>query len=370
MRFRSLILALTAVLSLTLAATAQSPAPAPTTPPPTDAAPPPSIPASPTPAIRPSGVAAKVNEQEIPEVSVWRALRQFPPAEHMAARKEILNHLIENILIDQYLNALKMTVEPAEVDKLIDELKGELAKVKKDYSKELEQMMLTEAEFRAEVAAQMKWDKFLKQQGSDEALKKFFEAKPDVFDGTLVRARHILLTPGDDAAKQADAEKTLMTIKATIAAEGEKAAAATEGDALAKATVKGKKIEELFSAEAGKLSQCPSKRDGGDLQYFPRVGAMVEPFADAAFKLNIYDMSDVVKTEFGYHLILVTAKTPGKQRPFEEVKEDVRGVYAMRLREAVIAQMKPRAQITITPVPEVKAGEGGALPTPAPTPAP
>ena len=336
---------LAAVVSIPGVAPAQAPAP-----PTGDPAPPPAVPASPTPAVRPTGVAVTVNGQEIPEVAVWRALRQFPPSEHLAARKEILDHLIENVLIDQYLTALKVTAEPAEVDKLIAELKGELAKAQKDYAKELEAMMLTEAEFRAEVEAQMKWDKFLKQQGTDEALTKFYEAKPDVFDGTLVRARHILLTPGEDPAKQAAAEQQLTQIKAAIAAEGAQAAAAATGDELAKVQAKGKKVEELFAAQAKEHSQCPSKRDGGDLQFFPRVGAMVEPFADAAFKLDLYDMSDVVKTEFGYHLIMVTAKTPGKQRSFEEVKEDVRAVYAMRLREAVISQMKPRAQITITPV--------------------
>jgi parvulin-like peptidyl-prolyl isomerase len=78
---------------------------------------------------------------------------------------------------------------------------------------------------------------------------------------------------------------------------------------------------------------------------------MVEPFADAAFKVNQYEMTDVVKTEFGYHLILVTAKNPGKLREFKDVKEDVRAVYAMRLREAVIAQMKPRAAISIAQAP-------------------
>jgi peptidyl-prolyl cis-trans isomerase C len=79
---------------------------------------------------------------------------------------------------------------------------------------------------------------------------------------------------------------------------------------------------------------------------------MVEPFAEAAFKLSPYDMSDVVQTEFGYHLILCTAKNPGKARKFEEVKEDVRAVYATQLRTAVIGQMKPRAQIAINPAPK------------------
>lgn len=337
------------VLAATVAAQAP-PAPpavvpvaAPTTPPPA------TVPAQPEP--RPTGVAAKVNNQEIPEVAVWRALRQFPKEEHAIARKEILNHLVENVLIDQYLNALKITVEAAEVDKLIGELKDELKKGMKDYSKELESMMLTEAEFRAEVTAQMKWDKFLKNQGTDAALKGFYDQRPDIFDGTLVRARHILLTPGNDPAKQATAEKTLQAIKATVAAEAVKAEAAAPGDALEKAKAKNKRTDELFAEYAKQHSTCPSKKDGGDLQFFPRVGAMVEPFAEAAFKLDVYGMSDVVKTEFGYHLILCTAKNPGKVRKFDDVKEDVRAVYATRLREAVMGQMKPKAQIAITETP-------------------
>jgi peptidyl-prolyl cis-trans isomerase C len=64
--------------------------------------------------------------------------------------------------------------------------------------------------------------------------------------------------------------------------------------------------------------------------------------------LNPFQMSDVVQTEFGHHLIMVTAKKAGTPRKFEEVKEDVRGVYAVRLREAVISQMKPKAQIQLT----------------------
>ena len=321
----------------------QPPAPAPPAP-----APPSVAPAAVKPVERPTGVAATVNGQPVPEVAVWRALRQFPESEHPVARKEILNHLVENVLIDQYLTALKMEVTPAETDKLLDELKAELAKSKKDYAKELDAMMLTEAEFRTEVTAQMKWDKFLKQQGTDAALQAFYDKRPDLFDGALVRARHILLTPGADPAKVAEAKQTLAAIKAAVAAEGDKAFAAAPGDAPAKETARGKKIDEVFAVYAKDKSTCPSKVNGGDLQFFPRVGAMVEPFADAAFKLNPYQMSDVVETEFGQHLILTTAKQAGKPRTFADVKEDVRAVYAMQLRQAVVGQMKPKSQVAIT----------------------
>lgn len=354
-------------------ATAQTPAPAPVpaqvpapapVPPPAATLPAPAAAPAAKPVERPTGIAATVNNQPIPEVSVWRALRQFPVEEHGLARKEILNHLIENTLIDQYLNLLKMEVAPAEVEKLLEELKAELKKSNKDYAKELDAMMLTEAEFRVEVAAQMKWDKFLKQQGTDQSLQAFFDKRPDLFDGSIVRARHILMTPGTDPVKVAEAKKKLADIKATLVAEGEKAAAAP-GDALAKEQARGKRLDELFAQFAKDHSTCPSKKDGGDLNFFPRVGQMVEPFSEAAFKLNAFQVSDPVETEFGQHLIMVTDRKPGTPKKFELVKEDVRAVYAMHLRTAVVGQMRPKVPITINPAP---ADAAPAVPAPAPVP--
>ena len=309
------------------------------------------------PEVIPTGNAATVNGHPIPEKAVYRALRQFPPHVQAEARKEIMAHLIETALVDQYLTAIKVAVEEAEVDKLIGELKAELASAKppKDYAKELESMLLTEAEFRVEVTAQMKWEKFVKQQTTDQALKQMFDANPDVFDGTMVRVRHVLLTPGAQADKQKEAAGKLRGIKQVVEQEAAKAVAELvakqpNADALAKEQAKAAKTEELFAAYAKEYSACPSKKDGGDLNYFPRAGAMVEPFAKAAFALKPFEMSDVVETEFGYHLILVTARKQGLPKKFEEAKEDVRMLYAMRLREAVIGQMKPKAQITMTPM--------------------
>jgi peptidyl-prolyl cis-trans isomerase C len=165
----------------------------------------------------------------------------------------------------------------------------------------------------------------------------------------MVRARHILMTPGTDEAKQKEAAGKLRGIKQVIEQEAAKAVAAlpATADALQKEQTKAAKTEELFAAYAKEHSVCPSKKDGGDLSFFPRAGAMVEHFAKAAFAIKPYEMTDVVATEFGYHLILVTARKQGTPKKFEEVKGDVQMLYAMRLREAVIAQMKPKAQVTI-----------------------
>ena len=63
-----------------------------------------------------------------------------------------------------------------------------------------------------------------------------------------------------------------------------------------------------FADVAAMVSLCPSGAAGGDLGYFER-GMMVKPFEDAAFSLNIGELSRPVETQFGWHLILVTDKS-------------------------------------------------------------
>jgi peptidyl-prolyl cis-trans isomerase C len=210
--------------------------------------------------------------------------------------------------------------------------------------------MLTEEELKEQITAQLRWEKFVSSQSPDDKLKAYFEQNIETFDGSMVRARHILLAPKDEAGK-AEATKQLRELKAAIEAEVGAALAKLPADTdnLTRQKQRERLLDQAFAKAAQEKSSCDSKRDGGDLNWFPRAGTMVEPFSKAAFALKPYQISDVVVTEFGYHLIMVTARKPGQPTKFEDVKDAVKEVYGSKLREAVTTQMRARAKIEIAP---------------------
>jgi peptidyl-prolyl cis-trans isomerase C len=306
-------------------------------------------PASPVAAAKPAAV---VNGRVIPESDVEQALRPIAKDGRAQARTEILNLLIEKTLIDHYLELLKVTVDPKEVETQIATFKKEVTDAKQDFAKVLEKMDMTEAELKSEIFNQLRWEKFVTQQASDEKLKKLFDASPEIFDGSTVKARHILIPPTtpDEAGKAAALAK-IKEIKAGI----EKAVAVAvadipaDADALTKQKQAQKAMETAFAATAKDKSTCKSKQDGGLLGEFPRMGMMVEPFARAAFAQKPFEIGEPVLSQFGYHLILVTAHNAGQKPDFEKVKGAVTEVYAGKLREAIVEKMKadPNTKIEI-----------------------
>ena len=301
-----------------------------------------------------TAVAVSVNGRPIYEVAVERALQAVPADERAKARAEVVQFLVDNAIIDQYLVALKVAVEPKEIDAQLAQFKEEVKKQEQDYALVLKKMKLSEAELKEQIHNQLRWEKFVGQQATDEKMKALFEHMPEAFDGTTIRARHILLSPGADEKAKQEALSKLREIKAQIEkdlAEG-LAKLPADADNLTKEKKKNELLEDAFGEAAKKISTCPSKSEGGDLRWFPRYGSMVEAFSKAAFGLKTYQISDVVTTPFGYHLILVTARKAGVPTKYEDakVKESVKEIYEARLKEAVLGQMKPKAKVEVTPL--------------------
>jgi peptidyl-prolyl cis-trans isomerase C len=315
---------------------------------PQNTAPPASAQTAPAGAV--NAVAATVNGQAIPETAVQRSLQRVPPAKQAEVRPQIVNFLVDQVLLDQYLLQQKIAVDPKEIDKILDDIKAEAKKENKDLSKVLEEMKLTEAELREHIAADVRWGKFAEERAADKILKDIFESQKYLFDGSMVRARHILLAvnandvkAGEQAAAQLQAIKQEIN---TQVADG-LAKLPPNTDALTREKKRQSLMEDAFASQAKAKSACPSKEKGGDVDWFQGVGFMVEPFAQAAFALKPFEMSEPVKTPFGYHLILVTDRKPGREVKFEEVKELVKEHYVTRLHESIVGEARQRANIAI-----------------------
>jgi parvulin-like peptidyl-prolyl isomerase len=314
---------------------------------------PPTTPAA-KPPVDPKAIAARVNGQPIYETAVRRALDRVPASQQAVARPEVLNLLMDNVLVEQYLLQLQVAVDKKDVDKRLEEFRAELKKANKDFDKVMKDYNLTEAELREQITADLRWDKFVSGLATEKALKDLFEVSREMFDGTLMHARHILITPPpNDPKADAKIQTDLRALRQQIEKEVADGIAQLPKDAddLAREKARTELIDKTFATHAKEISECPTKNQGGDVGWFQWT-KMVEPFARAAFALKPYTMSDVVKSQFGYHLILVLDRQPGREIKFEDVKEEVREVFAVRVRDKVLAQYREKSRIEVLPAPK------------------
>jgi len=136
---------------------------------------------------------------------------------------------------------------------------------------------------------------------TDEEIKEYYEYNIDAFKvPRKVKARHILFKVGKDAP-----EEEINKVK----------------ERAAKVLEEAKKGED-FAALAKKYSEGPTAKDGGDLGYFSE-GQMVKPFEEAAFKLKKGEISGLVRTDFGFHIIKVEDVQPARTKSFEEVRKQI-----------------------------------------------
>ncbi|MEA2109055.1 MAG: peptidylprolyl isomerase [Pseudomonadota bacterium] len=109
---------------------------------------------------------------------------------------------------------------------------------------------------------------------------------------------------------------------------------------------------EDFATLANEFSTCPSKAKGGDLGFFTR-DRMVKEFSDVAFSLKPKEISPVVKTQFGYHIIVVDEIKEGRQQTFDEVKtklgDKIRAERKNQYFNTYITELKKQIKVTTYP---------------------
>lgn len=151
-------------------------------------------------------------------------------------------------------------------------------------------------------------ESFIAKEGNEAKIKAWFESHQSEFQSEeKVKARHILIS-----------YKSARNATAAAAKRNKEDARKKAIEVLAKA-----KSEDNFSELAKAETDEPSgKKSGGDLGYFTR-NAMVKEFSDVAFKMEPGQISEVVESPFGFHIIKVEAKQAAKKTSLEEARPNI-----------------------------------------------
>lgn len=234
----------------------------------------------------------------------------------------VLKNLINTELLYQESQKRGILIDDASVNQRLSDLKKRYSD-EEEFKKAMSSRMglSTESDIKSQIQHELAINKFIdkkfdeKIKISEKEVRDYYDSHPEYFkQPEKVKASHILIkvSPKADESKKKDALEKIKKIQ--------------------KRLQKG----EDFGALAKESSECPSSKRGGDLGFFKR-GQMAKPFEDAAFTTKPGEITDIVKTRFGYHLIKVVEKKPETTIKFESIKDRI---------EQRLKQEKLRKEIT------------------------
>ncbi len=255
---------------------------------------------------------ARVNGAPIAAAELQKALNAFnkspdaaqvPPGKEKEVQQFLLNQMIGAELMYQVAKPTPVKDQDKKVDDAVTALKGRFPS-EEEFLKGLQAQGLTEAGLKELISRNVVIENHIEQvivpkhPVSDAEVKEFYDKNPETFtQPEQVRASHILITV-DAKASEAERKKAKEKIESLL---------------------KQAKSNADFAKLAQENSGCPSSKQGGDLGYFGK-GQMVKQFEDAAWSLKPGEVSGVVETQFGYHIIKLIEKRPPTKIPFDDVK--------------------------------------------------
>jgi len=235
---------------------------------------------------------------------ITREGRQVNDSQLVKLKAEILDSLINRELLYQQSQKTGIVVQPQEMMNEVKAIKQRFPS-EDGFKKAISGMDLTEATLKVQIKQRLAIQKFIDKQIADKIVitavesKQYYTANPQLFKQSgEIRASHILikLDPSADDAGKAEALTKIKLIQQKL------------------------RNGEDFAELAKTSSEGPSSVKGGDLGFFKR-GNMVKPFEDAAFALEPNEVSEIVQTRFGYHIIKVVEKKPERIIGYEEIQK-------------------------------------------------
>lgn len=256
-------------------------------------------------------VAAIVNGDKITMSEINRTVQALP--QYQKLQLDVLEDMIIKTLIYQESVKDGTNVEKSEVDSGYKDYMEKLSLTNEEIKHEMKRMNVTEESMKEEIKKLLMVERFIKKISktvdltvSDEEVRAFYNERPETFNKPeRIHVSHILVkcAPGADQATVDTAMKKILDIKEKLA-----------------------KGEGTFADMAKKYSEDSSSApSGGDLKgEVTRNSPLPKTFLDAAFALKKDQVSDVVKSVVGFHLIKVTDKKAAEETPFSEIKDSLK----------------------------------------------
>ncbi len=223
-----------------------------------------------------------------------------------AFRKEALANLINYKLLGMAAEKEEIIVSEETLEEKIDQIK-EGYQSNEQFLDRLKDLGMDETLFRAKLIKQLKIENLIekKTEGvespSEKQLREYYDSYPESFkQPEQVDASHILISVNKDDDEETKKKKREKLEK----------------------ILKDIRDGASFSENAVLYSDCPSKSKGGNLGFF-KEGDMVKPFSEVAFSTGKDEVSDIVETRFGYHIIKIIDKKETTTISFEEVRENI-----------------------------------------------
>jgi peptidyl-prolyl cis-trans isomerase C len=311
-------------------------------------------------------VAVTVNGIDIKESQIEAQLKpqlqkmaaQLPPAFIEQYKKQLGQQILEGMIVEQLLDEKvkdsNIVVTDEDVVEHLEKAAAQQNLTLSDIKEMMEARGQSFDEAKQRIKKGMAYQKFLEAQWAgkinvtEDDAKKYYDENAKQLE--QVRASHILIKPRP-ADPNSDPNET-------------KAAAKAKAQDLLKQIKDGADFAELARTN----SDCPSSKQGGDLGFFPR-GQMVPAFEEAAFALKPGQVSDVVESSFGYHIIKVTDR---KNDTFEKAKDEIlkrlTQTKQAEFAEKYIELLKADANIIYPPGKEPNALSAGPATTAPPRP--
>ena len=275
-----------------------------------------------------ANIAVTINGTKIPESEIDRLIKsqldmiakqssQLPPtfAEQYAKqlREQAIEQTIRRHLLDEKVKEANIVITDEEVMSTIEKIASSQKEPLslEEFKKKMAEYGQSFDNVKEEIRKGLSRNRFMEAQWAgkinitEEDARKYYQENPKQFETPeQVRASHILIKPvfTDPNADPNEAKG--------------KARAKTED--LLKQLKDGADFAELAKAN----SNCPSAPRGGDLGFFPR-GETTPAFEKVAFEMEIGQISDIVETEYGYHIIKVTDHKEASTTSFKQAKDGI-----------------------------------------------